>query len=241
METKTEPFVEKQLYFVSATAKKHKEETLIFKSLNQMFQLGIIKAGSYSIITDNKEPLAKVYNRFLTKFYKDKIVVFVHDDVMLEDMFIKPKLNDAMKTFDIVGVAGTLPHIEVRKPALWHIMGEKSGHRGVVNHFVNGHFSATNFGETPSRVLLLDGVLMAVNTQKVLESGLTFDESNPAGFHFYDMNFSMDANVKKLKMGVYPIMLTHLSPGLQNANEEFHKGQDYFIEKWGEKEESNGE
>lgn len=241
METKTESFAEKQLYFVSATAKKCKEDTLIFKSLNQMFQLGIIKAGSYNIITDNKEPLAKVYNQFLnTRFYKEKIVVFVHDDVMIEDMFIKSKLNDAMKTFDIVGVAGTLPHIEIRKPALWHIMGEKSGHRGVVNHFVNGHFSATNFGDTPSRVLLMDGVFMAVNTEKVIEAGLRFDENNPSGFHFYDMNFSMDANLKKLKMGVYPIMLTHLSPGLQNADDAFHKGQNYFIEKWGTKEESNG-
>lgn len=237
METQnTSQFVDKPLFIVSATAKSSKEETLIYKSINQMFQLGIIKAGNYKIITNNTESLSKVYNQFLTKTYKDKTLVFVHDDVMIEDMFFKQKVTDSLRMYDIVGVAGTAPDIEIRKPALWHIMGDKGGHRGVVNHFVNGRFSATNFGETPARVILLDGVMMIVNTEKVLEKELKFDEECPSKFHFYDMNFSMEANQKQLKLGVYPICLTHLSPGLTHASEEFHKGQDYFIEKWASKE-----
>ena len=33
-------------------------------------------------------------------------------------------------------------------------------------------------------------------------------------------------------MGIVDIPIIHSSPGLTNPNEEFYKGQEYFIKKW---------
>ena len=40
----------------------------------------------------------------------------------------------------------------------------------------------TNFGPTPKRVVMLDGLFLAINVKKIQESGIRFDESYPSGF-----------------------------------------------------------
>jgi len=181
---------------------------------------------------ENKLPLAKVYNKHITEENADKILVFCHDDIIIEDLFLVKKLNEAIGNFDIVGLAGNIGPINIQEPCLWHLMGPN--HTGAVAHFTDGRNTRfmTSFGPTPNRSILLDGVFLAIDTEKILKSGLKFDEMNPAAFHFYDLNFSLDANALKLKLGTWPIWITHQSHGLSERSSDWEAGQNYFMKKY---------
>lgn len=225
--------MKKEIQIISATQKSDYTKTMLFPS--------IVKLGNdvgFSFKTENIEALSKIYNREIYDniYNKNKILVFVHDDVIIEDLFFKDKLNDALDNFDIVGVAGIKPPINIKSPALWHLMGDRSQYTGSVVHFEKNDNNirrfTTSFGIMPERAVLLDGVFLAINTAKVIEKQLKFDENNPAKFHFYDLNFSLDANNKHLKLGTYPIWITHQSHGLTNISNDWKNGETYFINKY---------
>jgi GT2 family glycosyltransferase len=231
----------KKIMIVSAT--KHSsldmDKILIGKSMKMFHDLSFISKSNYNIESNiefnNTEALSKVYNKFIINDLKDYIVVFAHDDCIIEDAMLVDKLNEAMKKYDVVGLAGMKAPITIKEPALWHLMGDRNNASGAVAHFTgkddNERFM-TNFGITPARVALLDGVFLAINVDRCLETGVRFDESFPSRFHYYDLDFSLTANKAGLKLTTWPIWVTHKSHGLTKPDEEFYKGQEYFIKKW---------
>ena len=87
----------------------------------------------------------------------------------------------------------------------------------------------TSFGPTPSRVVLVDGLFMAVSLKSALDSDWKFNESFT--FHHYDLSSCLDANAKGLKIGVSPINVIHGSPGLRSINEtKFIQSEKIFLE-----------
>jgi len=88
----------------------------------------------------------------------------------------------------------------------------------------------TNFG-TSGRVLILDGLFLAFNPKKISEAGVRFDETCPAKFHFYDIDFSLQCNKAKLKLGTAEIEVVHSSPGLKSFTDEWLAGQKWFLDK----------
>jgi len=187
----------------------------------------------YSSVCENKEALSIVYNRALKSALDNKYdcLIFVHDDVtLLEDPI--PKLEKLFDEYDIVGVAGT-SKIELKSPALWHLMGggfDGGNLHGKVSHNHNGQISPTYFGEYPHRVVMIDGVFMALNLKAITES--SFDEENPSSFHFYDINFSCDSHKKGLKLGVGDISIVHESQGLKSFTDDWLSGEKYFLNKY---------
>ena len=183
----------------------------------------------------NKEGLSKRYNNLLEKIIdKYEYIVFVHDDVYIDDAWVIEKLDIAHQEFDIVGLAGGI-NPKIQTPALWHLMcgGFQSGNlRGAVAHYANNEqLFMTNFGLTPSRVAVLDGLFLSVKTEAVKRTGWKFNENY--AFHHYDIASSLDANKKKLKLGVAPIWVIHKSPGLLNPNDKlFLDSQEKFIREY---------
>jgi hypothetical protein len=179
---------------------------------------------------DNKEGLAKVYNEFLDLAIKENFeyVMFIHDDVHLEHD-PRQKLEKLFREFDIVGVAGC-SKAEIKSPALWHLMGQGHLH-GAVAHKHGDKKYMTSFGAYPQRVVMIDGVFMAFN-RKAIET-VRFDEDCPSGFHFYDLLATLSAHKQGLKVGVGDILITHESPGLREFNEDWKKGEEYMILKYG--------
>jgi hypothetical protein len=224
----------KDIKIVSATNKKLEHETLLYETIDFYETQESENYIRYKMYCNNTESLAKIYNKEITLNNSNKIVVFVHDDVVIEDLFLVDKLNEAMQQFDIIGLAGIKAPIALKNPALWHLMGPPTQYSGAVAHFEkNGpRRFMTTFGPTPERVVLLDGVFLAINTERILEKGLKFDEKNPAKFHFYDMNFCIDANKLGLKLGTWPIWITHKSHGLETVSKDWLVGQDYLLQKY---------
>jgi hypothetical protein len=183
----------------------------------------------------NTEGLSKRYNDFLEK-NKDnyEYIVFVHDDVYVDDLAVCEKLETAHKDFDIVGLAGGI-NPKIQKPALWHLMcgGFNSGNlRGAVAHPAGPkEIAMTSFGVTPCRVAVLDGLFLSVKTSSIKNTNWKFNENYT--FHHYDIASSLDANVKKLKLGVAPIWVIHRSPGLLDINNKlFTDSEEKFIREY---------
>jgi hypothetical protein len=64
-----------------------------------------------------------------------------------------------------------------------------------------------------------------------MKSNWKFNENY--SFHHYDIASCIDANKKKLKLGVYPIWTIHKSPGLLDpASKTFLENQEKFIEEY---------
>jgi predicted RNA-binding protein len=227
----------KNIKIISATKESNSFKTLIYPFINYYKMDALVNRSicDGDIITNNTESLAKVYNKFINKDNENIILVFCHDDLLIEDNAIIEKLNEAIKHYDIIGLAGVKPPITIKEPALWHLMGNRQNLSGAVAHFDknsdNKRFM-TSFGPIPERVILLDGVFLAINTEKILEKDLKFDENNPAKFHFYDLHFCLDANKLGLKCGTWPIWCTHKSHGLEQVSQDWLEGQKYFLNKW---------
>lgn len=211
-------------HFVVATSNNHED----FNKKSQI-SLFLDKSGfrtsQSSIVFNNKKGLPRLYNSFINETNKDKRLIFVHDDVLIEDLFLEEKLDIAFEKFDIVGLAGS-KKCDLSRPPAWHLMSDKSEHVGEVAHSHNKVSWTTCFGPTDSRALLLDGLFLAVRVDKLLETETFFDEM--FNFHHYDITFCLRANQNKLKLGVAPIKVTHFGLGDSMNTPEWHKSAEIF-------------
>lgn len=213
----------------SITREKDPNNTLLARSLDKIGDV-----SSY-IETDNSgenvKGLSKFYNECIEKFRDSDSIVFVHDDAELVFSDLTYQVAAALQNFDVAGVAGCV-NPKILEKNLWHWMAEVHGNmRGFAGHSRSSNdFIITSFGPTPARVTLLDGVFLAINTKKVYDSGVRFDEQFM--FHHYDIDFSLVCNKNKLKLGVWPFIINHRSPGLANFHEDWVKSNDLFINKW---------
>jgi GT2 family glycosyltransferase len=210
--------------FIFAATKGKKEKTLLYKTL---------KGEATWIQEDNTNALAKCYNKAIDFAIEEDVdnLILVHDDVILEN-YSTERLDNLMQKFDVVGVAGTT-QVKLQSPALWHIMGGGFGSgnlHGAVAHGDGKTKHMTAFGPYPKRVVLLDGVFLAIN-RKVFKK-IRFDESCPAKWHFYDLDYTMQCHKAGFKLGVGDILITHQSPGLSNVTQEFKDGSEWFLNKW---------
>jgi GT2 family glycosyltransferase len=182
---------------------------------------------------NNTDSLQKVYNKAIDFAIQENVqnLILVHDDVILENL-TDERLEKLFKKYDIFGCAGTT-EVNLSPPALWHLMGGGFGSKnlhGAVAHGNEKEKNMTPFGSYPHRVVIIDGVFMAIKRQVFQK--IKFDESCPSKWHFYDLDYSMQCHKAGFKVGVGDIIVTHNSPGLTSFTEEFNKGQEWFLNKW---------
>lgn len=218
-----------KIAFYFATKGVNAEETLAYKSLSRLNNIDVYYDAS------NREGLSVMYNSILKEHLNDfDYIVFLHDDVYVDDLGVCEKLIKAHTQFDIVGLAGGVNPI-IKAPALWHLMcgGFQSNNlRGAVSHPCSkDQIMFTSFGPTPARVAILDGLFLSVKTKSVKETNWKFNESY--NFHHYDIASCIDANKKKLKLGVAPIWVMHNSPGLLSFEDKnFNASQEKFLKEY---------
>lgn len=181
--------------------------------------------------------LPEVYNAAIDQADGDDILAFVHDDVYIHDWFFAQRVTDALAQFDIVGVAGSVVS-DIDQPA-W-IMGFDRNLRptgaqpdatgsGVVNHFDYGVPQPDTIGPTPMECHLLDGLLLVARVSVIRAAGVHFDTAFQ--FHLYDIDFCRSARAAGLRLGTWPIAVTHASMGLYD-DEAFRSAAREYIAKW---------
>jgi hypothetical protein len=217
-------FPSSNYYFVVAT--QYSEKDFWEKSQIAFFlDKSGYKHNSY-IVYENKEGLSKTYNNFITEKNHNKRLIFVHDDVIIEDLFWQEKLTLAFEKYDIVGLAGSKKCDLSSSIFAWHLMCPKEELVGEVSHAHQKKIWTTVFGPTESRALILDGLFLAVDVKKLLETNTRFDEN--FNFHHYDITFCLNANKNKLKMGVYPIRVVHFGLGDSMNSQEWQESAKKF-------------
>lgn len=197
--------------------------------LKKPLGLFLEKSGWYKrtkVIEKNKEGLSKVYNRFITEDYKGKYVIFVHDDVLIDDLFFQEKVLSAFEKYNVIGLAGAKSCDLSSDVPAWHLMTKKEDMVGEVKHSKDGNIWTSCFGPTDSRALVLDGLFIGVNIDVALQKGLRFDEN--FSFHHYDITFCLKANELKIKTGVCPISVIHFGLGDSMNTDEWRKSAETF-------------
>lgn len=189
-------------------------------------------------VCSNSVSLSAIYNQFIIDTIKDCFIVFIHDDIWIEDMFFVDNISRALEQFDIVGIAGNR-RIPPRGPT-WFCLEDETQDQdnlsgGIFQHdpMLGSVIEPNNFcyfGPCPADVQLLDGAMIAARGSTLIESGVRFDEQ--FDFHFYDLDFSRTANQAGLRVGTWPIPLIHLSKG-NFRSESWKKNMLLYRKKWG--------
>ena len=183
----------------------------------------------------NTRGLPAVFNERIAAAAPDDILVFLHDDLWIDDLFICDHLEEALHEFHIVGVAGNTRRAPFQPGWAFVVKDnvvdwdEPGNLRGAIAHGAEPFGAIRRFGPTYEECELLDGVFTAVRAATLAESGLRFDQR--FSFHFYDLDFCRTAREKGLRLGCWPISLTHQSPG-GYGDPVWQAGYDAYIAKW---------
>jgi SAM-dependent methyltransferase len=186
------------------------------------------------LFAENKQGLSTIYNRAIDEARDNPaILVFVHDDVHVCDFLWSERLREGVVAFDVVGLAGNTRRVE-GQPA-WAFVDDRftwdqACHlSGLVGHGNSFPCSVSNFGPVPQPCKLLDGLLLAVDSERLEQAHVRFDEQFE--FHFYDMDFCRSAELNGLSMGTWPLSVVHESGGAFGTpawRESFGRYQDKY-------------
>jgi glycosyltransferase involved in cell wall biosynthesis len=174
------------------------------------------------IVFENEgTPLSTIYNEGLDKA-NSNIVVFMHDDLIIETTNLTPKINklfDENPEYGIIGVAGT---DKLTSGRWWD---NRDNMFGIVGHEHNGkrhvnHYSKESFSDKLKEVVVIDGLFMMIDKARIKHK---FNEEFK-DFHFYDLPICVENYMDGVKVGVTTrIRLTHKSIGQTNKQWEKYK------------------
>ena len=186
------------------------------------------------IVFQNSRGLPDVYNARLAAAREGEVLVFVHDDVWIDDYFLSTRILEATQRFDVIGVAGNRRSLP-RQPG-WGFCDENftqddpANLSGAVAHARGPFGPIAYFGETPAACELLDGVLIAVNSDALRERDVAFDSRFDC--HFYVLDFCRSARQKGVRVGTWPIAITHQSMGAFRSEAWERKYSEYCAKWW---------
>ena len=200
----------------------------IFHSLRKQYELN--SNTEIHIFKDNQRGLSQCYNEVLKDpQHLDKTVLFVHDDVVLEDMFLYEKLIHS--PYSITGLAGAKTFNKSLDKLAWHIAADRNSFVGEVAHVSKEKgVWTTCFGPTNSRALMIDGLFIACKVKELVEKDLYYDEEST--FHHYDLSFCLRANEKQVTCGVLPIRVIHSGLGDSMCTSEWAESNKWFRKKY---------
>ncbi len=220
--------------FVSATRLAEKDfwsKSLLGRSLRPRLNQTTVKAR---IAYENKRGLPEVYNEAIHEETSD-ILVFLHDDLWLEDAQLMQKIRTALKLNDVVGVAGNVRRVP-GQPAWLFLQGptgklelDRSNLSGSVKHGKPGAYTNVNYGPHPATCKLMDGVFLAAKRKTLTSSNAYFDTKFK--FDFYDMDFCRTARNAGLSLTTWPIDLIHKSSGAF-AGDSWNNMKSEYFKKW---------
>ncbi len=170
---------------------------------------------------DGQMSLTQVYNKGLKESVND-IVVFMHDDLILETPNMTPKivkLFEKHPDYGIIGIAGT---DKLTSGRWWD---NRENMFGVVGHIHEGkrhvnHYSKGVFNDVLKDVVIVDGLFFMVRKSLLKKE---FNEQFE-GFHFYDISFCVENQFEGIKIGLTTKFgVTHKSVGMTNKQWEKNK------------------
>jgi Glycosyltransferase like family len=222
------------LIFVTATRwtqAEFDEHAPLGRSLAAVYQVSPLELR---VFANNTRALALNYNAVIDAAAPDDVLVFVHDDVVVDDWMLGWRLQEALLHFDVVGVAGN--RRQQPEQTAWLMLPHTSQWdaaylSGAIMHGSTSNKVLTFFGSTPAKVALLDGVLLAARAGRLQTQGVRFDPQ--FDFHLYDLDFCRSAQAAGLSLGTWPLAITHASGGGSYFSPDWQRNADAYLKKWG--------
>jgi predicted O-linked N-acetylglucosamine transferase (SPINDLY family)/SAM-dependent methyltransferase len=167
------------------------------------------------IACENTRGLSEIFNDAIAAAPDDALLVFIHDDVWIDENTFVQTISDGLQQYDVIGVAGNA-RIQPGQTG-WCFVDTKftwddtAYLRGAVSHGQHAFGPASAYGEPAGATQLMDGVFLAAYKNRLVEPQVSFDTQ--FDFHFYDLDFCRTATRAGLKLGVWPLRMTHQSGG----------------------------
>ena len=204
---------------VSVVISTRKIDSTYYDHIKRMFSHPNTEILMYE--NDGQMSLTQVYNKGLKESVND-IVVFMHDDLILETSNMTPKivkLFEKHPEYGIIGIAGT----DKLTSGMW--WQNRENMFGVVGHIHEGkrhvnHYSKGVFNDVLKDVVIVDGLFFIVRKSLLKKE---FNEQFE-GFHFYDISFCVENQFEGVKIGLTTKFgVTHKSVGITNKQWEKNK------------------
>lgn len=204
---------------VSVVVSTRKIDDEYLKHVEKMFSHPNTEILMYE--NDGEMSLTQIYNKGLKESVND-IVVFMHDDLILETSNMTPKivkLFEKHPEYGIIGIAGT----DKLMSGMW--WQNRENMFGVVGHIHEGkrhvnHYSKGVFNDVLKDVVIVDGLFFMVRKSLLKKE---FNEQFN-GFHFYDISFCVENQFEGVKIGLTTKFgVTHKSVGITNKQWEKNK------------------
>jgi GT2 family glycosyltransferase len=188
-----------------------------------------------SIATNNRQGLPVIYNQRLRAPDSQEYLVFVHDDVWIDDYYFVDRVFEGLNHFHLIGLAGNIRRVPNQPswafPDTQFHWDNPNYLSGGVAHGEKAFGVVARFGPCPAECQLLDGVFLASRKSFLQAANVEFDERFQ--FHFYDMDICRSATQAGLKIGTWPIVVTHQSGGRMETPEWWAQYRSYLA-KWGD-------
>ena len=222
--------------FVVATRESTEDfwlKTATGRSLS-LYQSPIVEVA---LFPENSNGLSAIYNEVIEKSKGDPaILIFAHDDLYILDFHWMNTIFNGLTIFGIVGLAGNKRRVPFQ-PGGYFIDRDFTPDdlvnlSGVVGHGTS--FPPENisvFGNPFQEVKLLDGLFLAASSEILIKNHLKFDDRFK--FHFYDLDFCRQAEIRGIRMGTIPLSLIHQSGG-NFGSEEWKQSYQNYLQKWGQ-------
>ena len=204
---------------VSVVISTRKIDSSYYDHVKRMFSHPNTEILMYE--NDGQMSLTQIYNKGLKESVND-IVVFMHDDLILETSNMTPKivkLFEKHPDYGIIGIAGT---DKLTSGRWWD---NRENMFGVVGHIHEGkrhvnHYSKGVFNDVLKDVVIVDGLFFMVRKSLLKKE---FNEQFN-GFHFYDISFCVENQFEGVKIGLTTKFgVTHKSVGMTNKQWEKNK------------------
>lgn len=222
--------------FVIATRKSQKNfwEDAATGRFLQLYRLPFVEV---ILFPENSEGLSKIYNKVIEQSKDDPaVLIFAHDDLHILDFHWMNAIFNGLNQFGIIGVAGNKRRVPfqpswafIDNNFTWDDSANLSGVVGHGNSFPPSNIS--NFGPPFQEVKLLDGLILAAFSETLLKNHMRFDERFK--FHFYDLDFCRQAEIRGITMGTIPLSLIHESGG-NFGSDSWKQAYQQYLEKWGQ-------
>ena len=186
-----------------------------------------------NVAFNNTLGLSTVFNRAIELADERAILVFVHDDVWIDEANFNDTLVAGLTHFDVIGVAGNKRRLPNQPAWLFTDTAmnwdEPEYLSGTVSHGQHAFGEGKYYGELPAECELLDGVFLAAKKSVLDSAQVRFDPQ--FDFHLYDIDFCRSARAAGLRLGTWAVKLTHQSEGAFGSPHWAQKCQLYF-NKW---------
>lgn len=192
------------------------------------------RLASAHVAYENRRGLPDIYNARIDAEDSADMLVLVHDDVWLDDYLLADRVIAGLQQYDVIGVAGNRRRIAKQPGWLFKdadFSWDKENLSGAIAHGKQPFAPVSWFGPMPADCESLDGVLLAVRKSALRKAGVRFDPR--FDFHWYDMDFCRTARSQGLRVGTWPICLTHQSGGAFGTDAWKAKFAEY-LKKWGD-------